>query len=363
MDKDRFYPLTISHADKQTDDSVCLSFTVPPELAETFQFLPGQYLTLESVIDGRNVRRCYSICSGIDDGTLRVGIKKVPEGVYSTYAFGLQPGTDMHVMPPQGDFHTSLKPDQRRNYLCIAAGSGITPILAIVKSVLSVEPHSRVTLIYGNRSSNTIMFREELSFLKNQHMKRMQWINIYSREAQDAEVLQGHINNRKGGELQSKHLIHINDYDEFFLCGPESMLSEVSRGLRKEGIDEETIHMELFSTNAEDAKRTREKHKERAKAHGGKTSHVTIIHDGRGMDMEVAYDGENILAAALAHGIDLPFSCRKGVCATCKAKLREGRVDMDLDYALDAEEKQQGIVLCCQAHPVSERIVLDFDNR
>ncbi len=358
-----FYPLRIADITPETEQAVCLRFEVPDELAGTFRFIQGQYLTLRTTLEGQEVRRSYSICSGVDDGALEVAIKRISGGLFSNYANDeLNPGDTIEVMPPQGSFYTELHPDNNKNYMCIAAGSGITPVLSIIRTVLSTEPGSRVTLIYGNRRTSTIMFKDRLGFIKNRYMDRFNWINVLSREEQDAEVLHGRINNRKGGELQKKHLIDIASTDEFFLCGPESMISEVSRGLRAEGIDESRIHYELFYSSAEDARAVIEKHHARVLQYAGQVSEVVVRADGRSISFELTADGENILDGALSHGADLPFSCKGGVCATCKARLVEGKVDMDLNHALNDDDVANGMILTCQAHPVSDRVVVDFDG-
>ena len=357
-----FHPLIISDIRNETDNAVCLTFDVPGDLIETFRFTQGQYLTLRAEIDGDEVRRSYSICSGVDDATLRVAVKKIEGGVFSTFANGkLGKGDLMGVMPPQGTFFTPLHEDNAGNYLCIAAGSGITPIISIIKTILKREPESQVTLLYGNQRVATIMFKEELEAIKNQYMPRFQWINILSRERQDIEILNGRINNKKGGEL-IQHLLDLRSVDEFFLCGPEAMISEVSRGLRAEGIDENKIHYELFAASAADAAARMAKHHERALKMAGMVAQVTIHADGRQTRFESTADGQNILDGALDNGVDLPFACKGGVCATCKAKLLEGEVDMDLNHALEPDELAEGYILTCQAHPITDRVVIDFDQ-
>ena len=362
MTSNQFQLLTIASVEKETDTAVCVSFEVPDENKADFEFIQGQYLTLKADIDGQEVRRSYSICSGVDDGLLRVAIKRVEGGVFSTWANeSLQAGMRIEVMPPQGSFFTELDPANEKNYLCISAGSGITPMLSIIKTTLAREPKSRVTLIYGNQRSATMMFRNELSFIKNRYLERFQWINVFSREPQEVDTFSGHIDNRKGGEL-NRRLINIRGFDAFFLCGPEPMISEVSRGLRGEGIDESQIHYELFAASAEDARKRVERHHARAREYQGVVSDVTVISGGRQYRFELSADGENILDAGLESGADLPFSCKGGVCATCKAKLVEGEVDMDLAIALEPEEIEAGYILTCQSHPVSGKVVVDFDQ-
>jgi len=362
MSKLEFYPLTLSSVRLETDSAVCITFEVPEALREKFGFIQGQYLTLRTILDGEEIRRSYSICAGVDDGKLQVAIKRIEGGAFSAFAFTLVAGDIVEVLPPQGSFNTPLARENSKKYLCICAGSGITPMLSIVKSVLSREPNSEVTLLYGNRNSASVMFKEDLSFLKNRHMTRFNWVNILSREEQDAEVLFGRIDNRKGDELGRKGLINITGTDEFFLCGPESMISEVSRGLRANGIDESHIHYELFYASAEDAKAVVAKHHARAKQYGGQLSEVAVTVAGRTSRFELTADGENILDAAMSNGADLPFSCKGGVCATCKARVMEGEVDMDLNHALTDQEVEEGMILTCQAHPVSKTVVIDFDQ-
>lgn len=360
---DDFYSLPVVEVRRETDSAVCLTFEVPEELQSVFSFIQGQHLTLRATIDGSEVRRSYSICSGVDDIALRVGIKNIEEGVFSTFAnTKLKPGDHIDVMPPQGKFYTTLDKNQQKNYMCICAGSGITPVLSIIKSILSREPDSFVTLLYGNRNSSTIMFKEEIAFLKNRYMSRFNWLNILSREQQDAEILFGRLDNRKGGELNSKGLIDIANTNEFFLCGPESMISEVSRGLRAFGVPEENIHYELFFASAEDARIAVEKHHARAERYKGQVSQVELTVAGRTLQFELTADGENILDGALRSGADLPFSCKSGVCATCKARILEGEVEMDLNHSLSPTELREGLILTCQAHPVSKQVKVDFDQ-
>jgi ring-1,2-phenylacetyl-CoA epoxidase subunit PaaE len=363
MSEQQLHSLTIASVQPETDLAVRVGFTVPDELRESFSYKQGQYLTLESEVNGEAVRRSYSICSGINDEQMQVAIKRVDGGLFSNFANdALKAGDTIRVMPPQGAFFTELDASAARNYLFISSGSGITPVVSNIKSILEEEPNSKVTLLFGNQRSNSIMFRETLSFLKNRYLQRFHWINILSREDQGSDVLNGRLNNRKGAEL-NQQLINLTSFDEYFICGPESMISEVSRGLRGAGVDEEHIHYELFAASAEDARAVVEKHHARAKAFGGKVSDVTVTMDGRSIQMAVTADGENILDAGINQGMDLPYSCKGGVCSTCKAKLIEGEVDMDITHGLEDGEIEQGFILTCQAHPISDKVVVDFDQK
>lgn len=371
MSETQFYPLRVTRVVPETDHAVRIGFTVPEELNDTFRFKPGQYLTLEMPVDGegacgketKKVRRSYSICSGVNDDEMQVAIKRVEGGVFSNFANDtIKVGDAVESMPPQGSFSALLDSGHAKNYFFIAAGSGITPVYSNIKSILEEEPGSQVTLLFGNQRTNTIMFREALGFLKNAYMTRFHWVNILSKEDQGSDLLNGRLNNRKGAELNQR-LIDLGAFDEYYICGPESMISEVSRGLRDFGIDETLIHYELFASSAEDAQRVIEKHHERAREYSGKTSDVTIIMDGRGVQFELASVGENLLDSGINQGMDLPFSCKGGVCSTCKAKLVEGEVDMDITHGLEPHEIDDGYILTCQAHPISEKVVVDFDQK
>ena len=360
-----FYALTIAEVKPETDTAIRVTFEVPVNLQHKFKFIQGQFLTLRANIDGEAVRRSYSICSGINDGHMRVGIKRVKGGRFSNYANdNFKAGDSVEVMPPQGGFYTELNPANEKRYMCLAAGSGITPILSIIKSILSVEQASQVTLIYGNRRSSSVMFRDELSFIKNRYLNRFQWINIMNEEDQGADLLNGIIDNGKGYQLAKRKLIDIRATDEAFICGPEAMMAEVSRGFRIEGLKDSQIHYELFASSSDDSRTMLEKAQQRIAAYGEeKRSRVTLIADGRSSDFELATVGENILDAGLHNGLELPYACKAGVCSTCKAKLVAGRVDMDITHGLEPEEVERGYILTCQAHPLTDQVVVDFDQR
>lgn len=363
MAEAHFHKVSIADIHPETDNAVRVAFSIPAHLSDDFAFTQGQYLTLQSEVDGEQLRRSYSICSAPADGFLEVAIKRVEGGLFSNFANDqLKAGDDIELLPPKGSFFTQLSPDNEKRYLFIAAGSGITPVISNIKAILQGEKRSQVTLLFGNQRSNTMMFREQLSFLKNRHLQRFQWVNILSKEDQGCDILNGRLNNRKGGEL-NQHLIDLSGFDEYFICGPESMISEVSRGLRSVGATEEHIHYELFASSAEDAQAVIQKHHARAMAHGDRQSEVSIIADGRTSVFDLASNGENILDAGMNNGMDLPYSCKGGVCSTCKARLVEGEVDMDITHGLEPGEMEAGFILTCQSHPVSDKVVVDFDQK
>ncbi len=365
MSASSHYPLTVTELRPETDEAVCLTLQPPAGQEDAFRFRAGQYLTLRAEIDGETVSRSYSICSGEGEGRLQIGIKRVPGGKFSNWANDrLKVGDVVESLPPQGHFTPDIDPEHKLDYMCIAAGSGITPILSIIKTVLAREPESRVTLIYGNRKTGSVMFRDDLSFVKNRHLDRFQWINIMDEEDQGSDLLNGRIDNEKGAALHKAGLIDVLNTDQAFICGPEAMMSEVSRGFRASGLGEEQIHYELFSSSSEDAEAALKKARERQRVFGEeKQSRVTVIADGRSLQFELAAVGENILDAGLHQGMDLPHACKNGVCATCKAKLVKGKVDMDLTHGLEPKEIEEGYILTCQAHPISDEVVVDFDQR
>lgn len=358
-----FHSLTVSEVVPETEQAVCITFDVPEPLAQVFTFQPGQYLTLRTPIEGESVSRSYSICAPPSAGKLQVAVKRVERGLFSNYANDhLQPGMTLDVMPPQGAFTLPERKKSSVNYLFIAAGSGITPIMAMLTAVLESDLESRVTLLYGNQRTSSMMFRQQLAFLKNRYLHRLNWINILSRESQDAAALNGRIDNRKGAEL-SKHLLDLPGFDGFFLCGPESMISEVSRGLRSTGITDDRISYELFGSSASDAAERVARHHARSEAFAGKVCDVILVNDGRESQIQIAADGENLLDAGLNLGMDLPYACKGGVCSTCKALLVEGEVEMDIQRGLTPAEVERGMILTCQAHPISDRVHVDFDQR
>jgi len=357
-----FHQLTIADIRKETPDCISIAFTIPEALKTTYRFKQGQNLTLRTVMNGEEVRRSYSICSSPKENELRVAIKKAPYGKFSEWANNtLKPGDVLEVMPPTGTFYTELNPGHQKKYLAFAAGSGITPVLSIIKTTLCIEPNSHFTLVYGNQNRGSIIFKEQLEALKNQYMNRLAIHFILSREQTETEIYNGRIDDNKLNQLSQK-LINVAGMDDIFICGPEQMIFTVQHWLQQQGIDKKKVHFELFTTPGQQSA-TGNRQSAVAKENGAalKKSKVTVKLDGIAFDFDLPFDGETVLEAALKQGADLPFSCKGGVCSTCKAKLLAGKVDMDTNYALEQEEVEQGYILTCQSHPRTEKVVIDFD--
>jgi ring-1,2-phenylacetyl-CoA epoxidase subunit PaaE len=353
-----FHPLTIKEIKKETADCVTISFDIPQDLKQTFEFKQGQNITLKTTIDGEEVRRSYSICSAPYENKLTVAVKKVSAGKFSNFANEvLKAGMTLEVLSPTGKFHTELNKEDNKHYVAFAAGSGITPIISIIKATLVTEPESTFTLVYANRSRSAIIFFEELEGLKNKYLQRFQLINILSRERTDAAIAFGRINTEKLNDLSK--LINYQLANEFFICGPEEMLFCIKDFLEQQGISEKKIHFELFAA----VKKTTAHQQHNEEVNKTSRSFITIKSDGRSFEFETGFDNTSILDAALKAGADLPFACKGGVCCTCKAKLVEGKVDMDVHWGLEEEEVKQGYILTCQSHPLTERVVIDFDAR
>jgi ring-1,2-phenylacetyl-CoA epoxidase subunit PaaE len=354
----RFYPLKIKALTRETETCTSVMFDCPAEWEEVFRFKQGQHLTLRATINGQEVRRNYSLCSSPAEKALQVAVKQIEGGAFSTFVHQqLAVGDTLEVMPPGGRFYTELHPDQARQYVAFAAGSGITPVMSILKSVLETEPDSQFTLFYLNRDSRSIIFREALEGLKNRHLNRLQVYHFLSREERDIPLFNGRFSAEKLDILLNK-LVSPAETDAFFLCGPEAMIFEVRDTLMAKGVPAEKIHFELFSTAT-----PRDQQARRASSSVLKGSCEVMIKDG-GKQFGFTFEPgtESLLDAALQRGADLPFACKGGVCCTCKAKLLEGKVEMDANYALEPEEVEAGFVLACQSHPLTNKIVLDFDS-
>lgn len=356
----QFHPLTVTDIRRDTRDSIIATLQPPPEATGDFRFIQGQYLTFRRVFDGEEMRRCYSICAGVGDGILRVGIKKVDGGWFSTWANDeMKVGDTLDAMAPAGNFHAPLAPDAARRYLGLAGGSGITPMISLIRTILAAEPRSSFTLIYGNRAASSIMFREELEDLKNIYMERLAVIHVLESEAADIELFSGRLDREKCDALFSRW-IDAGRTDLAFICGPEPMMIAASQSLKARGMDESAIKFELFASAAPG--KARQKSAAGDVAAQARTCSATIILDGAARVVEIAKDGQSVLDAALAAAIDAPFACKAGVCSTCRAKLVEGEVDMDANYALEDYEVERGYILTCQSHPRTDRIVIDYDQ-
>lgn len=356
----QFHTLTVTDVARNTRDAVVVTFEVPDELSSVFAFRPGQYLTLRADIDGQDLRRSYSICAAPHDGLLRVAIKRQDDGVFSSWANRtLAPGSRLDVMAPAGNFTVDFDPQARRRYVAFAVGSGITPIFSLVKTALSVEPLSSFTLFFGNRASSAVLFREEIEDLKNLYMERFSVVYVMSRETQDIELFNGRLDGAKAEELLSSWM-DASDVDYAFVCGPQTMTEDVVAGLLHRGIARDRIKYELFGApRGPRALRTGE---DRPPAPGKGRCEVTVIQDGHSRTFSIEKNRDSVLDSALAQGVELPYSCKGGVCSTCRCKVVEGEVDMDANFALEDYEVARGFVLSCQSYPVTDRLVLDFDQ-
>ena len=366
-----FHPLRVRSIEPDTDEAVIVSFDVPAELREVFAFNQGQYLTLRTAVDGQDLRRSYSICAGIDDGRLRVAVRKVAGGVFSQWINQrLSPGDSVQVMPPQGRFWVPLDATARRHYLGVAGGSGITPILSIMKTVLGREPLARFTLIYANRAAKSTMFKEEIEDLKNRYLTRLVLHNVFSDERTDAPLNMGVMNREKIGEFLSS-VVPASSIDHAFICGPFQMNDEAEAALLAVGVPEERIHIERFGiapqgaiqSDTPAAQGSVDAAVHETKPGDAETAHIVIVRDGLRREVSFFKGQPSILDAASAAGLEVPFSCTSGVCGTCRAKLVEGKVRMDRNFALDKQDLANGFILTCQAHPLTPNVVLSFDER
>ena len=357
-----FHDLRVRRIEPDTAEASIVSFDVPDHLRAVFGFTQGQYLTLRKTIDGQDLRRSYSICAGVDDGELRVGVRKVKGGTFSNWINEqLTVGDSLSVMAPQGRFFVPIEPQARRHHVGIAGGSGITPILSIMKTVLGREPMSRFTLIYGNRMLRSTMFKEELEDLKNRYMTRLVLQHVFSDEHTDAPIGMGLMNRDKIAEFLAS-VLPVASIDQAYICGPFQMNDEAEAALLAAGVPEARIHIERFGvatpTGAPVGAVLHE-----AQPGDAEQARIVIIRDGMRREIEFRKDQPSILDAASAAGMEVPFSCTSGVCGTCRAKLVEGKVRMERNFALDKAEVAGGFVLTCQAHPLTERVVLSFDER
>ena len=354
----RFHNITVADIQKTTKDCSIVSFHIPDELQEEFTFTQGQYLTLRSQIGGENVQRSYSLCSSPDDKAWHVGIKKIRGGQFSTYANDvLKVGDTVEAMAPNGNFFIDVEPNAGRNFIAIAAGSGITPIYSIIKTHLENEPNSTLKLFYTNQTASSVILKEEIEGLKNRFIDRFEVFHFLTKQSRGIDLYNGRLDKEKLEKLCTA-VIDVEKIDHIFSCGPEEMIFMAKDFFMAKGIDEKKIHFELFTSSATKKGLKKEVTEEMK----GLISDVTILDGGKSFNFKIHQGSNNILDAALANGADLPFACKGGVCSTCKAKVIEGKVDMEVNYALEKEEVAAGYVLTCQGIPCSDKIVVDFDN-
>jgi ring-1,2-phenylacetyl-CoA epoxidase subunit PaaE len=349
-----FHPLRVAAVEVLTDDAVAITFDVPAQLRDDYAFVQGQHVAICAPAVGDDLRRSYSICSPAGSGVLRIAVKRLPSGALSTYLHErLRCGDELEVMTPAGRFFTQLDRANKKHYVAIAAGSGITPIISIVASVLALEPHSRVTLLYGNRITGSIMFLDELADLKDRYIERLALHHILSREANEIDLLHGRIN---GAKLERfiDEVIALEGVDEWFLCGPREMLEDLRGTLLARGVDRADVHRELFYAGPVSANGP-------VQHADAELSQVTVLLDGRASTFEMPRAGVSILDAAMRVRSDVPYACKGGVCGTCRARILEGRVSLDSSYALEDHELTAGFVLTCQAHPTTDTVQVDFD--
>ena len=353
----KFHRLPIAKIDRETRDAIAITFDVPEGLREQFRFVAGQHLTIRTEIDGEILRRSYSICSP-EGEALRIAVKRAPGGRFSTWANDvLHAGVQVHVTPPMGHFTVARDVQSPRHHLGVAAGSGITPLLSMIATTLATEPRSRFTLIYGNRSSASVMFREELAALKDRHLARFNLVHVLSREPQDIELLHGRIDRTKADALFERW-VPIGDVDYAFICGPAGMMDAVRASLAAHGLPPARIRIERFAASI-----PKHTHVPRPLPRAAQTEcSVDVVIDGARRSFTVEKGRENIIDAAARNGIELPYSCKGGVCSTCRCKLVEGEVDMDVNFALEDYEVARGFILACQSYPVTDTVKVTFDD-
>jgi ring-1,2-phenylacetyl-CoA epoxidase subunit PaaE len=352
----KFHSLQIKNIRKETKSCVSISFEIPNELQPDFRYQSGQYLTLRSQINNEDVRRSYSLCSSPSDHEWRVAIKQVENGIFSTYAVNeLKEGDVLDVMNPMGNFKLETDSNHSKSYVLFAAGSGVTPIFSIAKSVLREETKSHVTMFYGNQGFSEVIFREELENLKNDYLDRFCLVHLFSRENIGNVIQKGRIDEQKSLALHQAFLQN-EQIDDVFICGPEQMILDVKAAMTTKGIPAKNIHFELFHSGAaKTAKPITDMGAQLA-------TNVTVVMDDDSVSFPLDSNGMTILDAAYKAGSDVPYACKGGVCCTCKAKVLKGTVRMDLNYALTPEEVEAGYILTCQAHPTSEEVLVSFDD-
>lgn len=353
----KFHSIKVADIYKETKDCAVISFDIPDDLKSEFQFKQGQHLTLRTIIDGNEVRRSYSLCSSPIENKWKVAVKKINEGLFSTFVNEkLRKGDVLDVMPPNGTFFTEVDPKKSKNYIAFAAGSGITPILSIIKTHLALEPESTFKLFYLNRTVKSIVFKEEIEQLKNRYFNRFEIFHFLTKEHRPSELFNGRFTKEKIQTLTEK-IIDVPQVDACFICGPEEMIYLLRDELTNAGLQKDKIHFELFTSGISEEDKKRISKIIEKKVEG---TEVTIIDGGKEFHFVMGDDFDNILDGALAAGADLPFACKGGVCSTCRCKVVEGTTEMKLNYSLEEEELAKNYILSCQAVPTSKKVVVDF---
>jgi ring-1,2-phenylacetyl-CoA epoxidase subunit PaaE len=356
-----FHPLKVCELRPEAADALCIGFEVPEALRGAYRFLPGQHIGIRARIDGQELRRTYSICSAADEPSLRIGVRVHEQGSMSQYlARQLRVGDTLEVLTPAGRFFAEPDPAAARTYCAFAGGSGITPILGIIKNILASEPESRVLLFYGNRTTATVMFAEELLALKDRYPQRLSLYFLLSREPQEVDLFNGRLDEEKVA-LLARTVFDPRASDAFFLCGPGTMIESVRAALLALGVEPNRIHTERFASDA--PRRATAAGLQQAPVPAKETTQVTIVMDGRRRAFTMEGAGSTVLEAAERAGLELPYSCRAGVCSTCRTRVVRGAVNMTSNYSLEPWELEQGYVLCCQALPASPEIELSYDER
>ena len=354
--KPSFFEITVQEIIRETDDCLSIAFDIPEKFMNDFNFKSGQYLTLKTQIENEEVRRSYSLCSEPSSKTHKIAIKRIENGLFSSYAHEkIKVGDSIEVMAPSGNFQHIPNASNEKNYALFAAGSGITPILSILKSILRHEPNSHVNLIYGNKGINSIIFKEEIEALKNTYLNQMSVVHILSRENLGNVLQQGRIDKAKC-EMLLKTYFNQTKIDDVFICGPEQMTLDIREVMIAQGMHSKQIHLELFGTGYD------KKEKIKGDVTNEADSQITLFMDGDEYDFDLNTHDVSILDAAQKIGLDVPYACKGGVCCTCKAKVIKGTVEMDVNYALEQDEVDDGYVLTCQAHPTAKKVVVSFDE-
>ena len=354
--KPSFFEITVQEIIRETDDCLSIAFDIPEKFMNDFNFKSGQYLTLKTQIENEEVRRSYSLCSEPSSKTHKIAIKRIENGLFSSYAHEkIKVGDSIEVMAPSGNFQHIPNASNEKNYALFAAGSGITPILSILKSILRHEPNSHVNLIYGNKGINSIIFKEEIEALKNTYLNQMSVVHILSRENLGNLLQQGRIDKAKC-EMLLKTYFNQTKIDDVFICGPEQMTLDIREVMIAQGMHSKQIHLELFGTGYD------KKEKLKGDVTNEADSQITLFMDGDEYDFDLNTNDVSILDAAQKIGLDVPYACKGGVCCTCKAKVIKGTVEMDVNYALEQDEVDDGYVLTCQAHPTAKKVVVSFDE-